>query len=139
MADSAAPANIDTRSGSEPGVTRFLGVSPLIPARNVEEAIAFYREAFGFELRYRDGEPAGFAIVGCDGATLHLFSSQDRHLAEWTSLRIEVNGIDALYARCGTAGCVHPNGTLGETPWRTREFSIIDPSGVCIALVERGT
>jgi len=33
---------------------------------------------------------------------------------------------------------VHPNGELGERPWGTREFSIVDPSGVCIALVERG-
>ncbi|CAH0243260.1 Bleomycin resistance protein [Massilia sp. Bi118] len=116
---------------------RFLAVSPLIPARDVEEGIAFYQRAFGFELLYRDAEPAQFAIVGSEGAKLHLFASQDKHLADWTSLRIEVDGIDALYARCGEVGCVHPNGVLGSKPWGTREFSIIDPSGVCIALVER--
>jgi hypothetical protein len=26
---------------------------------------------------------------------------------------------------------------LGTRPWGTREFSIIDPSGVCIAFVEQ--
>ncbi|QJE00470.1 VOC family protein [Massilia forsythiae] len=124
-------------AGAMAGSTRFLGVSPSIPARDVEEAIAFYRDALGFGLRYRDAEPAGFAIVGCEGAELHLFASQDRHLAEWTSLRIGVAGIDALHARCVAAGCVHPNGQLGERPWGTREFSIVDPSGVCIALVQR--
>jgi hypothetical protein len=36
------------------------------------------------------------------------------------------------------AGCTHPNGALGTQPWGTREFSIIDPSGVCIAFVEQG-
>jgi uncharacterized glyoxalase superfamily protein PhnB len=118
--------------------TCFLSVSPLIPACDVEEAIRFYRDALGFELDYRDAEPAQFAIVGSGGARLHLFASQDKHLADWTSLRIEVNGIDALYARCGEAGCVHPNGLLGSRPWGTREFSIIDPSGVCIAFVEQG-
>lgn len=116
---------------------RFLSVSPLIPARDVEEAIRFYRNALGFELDYRDAEPAQFAIVGSEGATLHLFASQDKHLADWTSLRIGVEGIDALYARCGEAGCVHPNGPLGSRPWGTREFSIVDPSGVCIAFVEQ--
>ena len=117
--------------------TRFLSVTPAIPARDVEEGIAFYARALGFELFYRDAEPAKFAIVGCGGARLHLFASQDKHLADWTSLRIEVEGIDALYARCGEAGCVHPNGLLGSRPWGTREFSVIDPSGVCIALVEQ--
>jgi uncharacterized glyoxalase superfamily protein PhnB len=115
---------------------RFLAVSPLISARDVEEAIAFYRISLGFELDYRDAEPAQFAIVGRDGARLHLFASQDKHLADWTSLRIEVDGIEALYERCQEAGCVHPNGLLGERPWGTREFSVLDPSGVCIAFVQ---
>jgi predicted enzyme related to lactoylglutathione lyase len=83
-----------------PNPTRFLSVSPLIPARDVEEGIAFYQRAFGFELFYRDAEPAAFAIVGSDSARLHLFASQDKHLADWTSLRIEVDGIDALHGRC---------------------------------------
>jgi uncharacterized glyoxalase superfamily protein PhnB len=120
-----------------PSATRFLSVSPLIPARDVEEGIAFYQRALGFELFYRDAEPAQFAIVGTEGAKLHLFVSQDKHLADWTSLRIEVDGIDALYARCGEAGCVHPNGPLEVRPWGTREFSVVDPSGVCIAFVEQ--
>ena len=120
-----------------PTSSRFLGVSPLIPARDVEEGIAFYERAFGFSLLYRDADPAQFAIVGSDGAKLHLFASQDKHLADWTSLRIEVDGIDALHTRCQEAGCVHPNGPLGSRPWGTREFSIIDPSGVCVALVEQ--
>lgn len=120
-----------------PSSTRFLSVSPLIPARDVEEGIAFYQRALGFELFYRDAEPAQFAIVGSEGAKLHLFASQDKHLADWTSLRIEIDGIDALYARCGEAGCVHPNGLLEVKPWGTREFSIVDPSGVCIAFVQQ--
>lgn len=117
--------------------TRFLRVSPLIPARDVEEAIRFYRDAFGFELDYRDAEPAQFAIVGRDSAWLNLFFNEDKYLADQTSLRIVVDGVDALYERCQAAGCVHPNGALGTRPWGTREFSIIDPSGVCIALVEQ--
>jgi uncharacterized glyoxalase superfamily protein PhnB len=117
--------------------TNFLNVAPLIPARDVEEGIAFYRNALGFELTCRDADPAQFAIVGRDGVKLHLFANQDKHLADWTSLRIEVEQIDTLYGRCQENGCVHPNGSLGSRPWGTREFSIIDPSGVCIAFVEQ--
>lgn len=117
--------------------TRFLRVSPMIPARDVDVAIRFYRDALGFELDYRDAEPAQFAIVGRDSAWLNLFFNEDKYLAEQTSLRIVVDGVDALYARCQAAGCVHPNGLLGARPWGTREVSIIDPSGVCLAFVEQ--
>ena len=117
--------------------TNFLNVSPLIPARDVEKSIAFYQNALGFDLTYRDADPAQFAIVGRDGVKLHLFANQDKHLADWTSLRIEIEGIDPLYRRCQENGCVHPNGSLGLRPWGTREFSIIDPSGVCIEFVEQ--
>ena len=74
----------------------FLNVSPLIPARDVEECIVLYRSALGFELAWRDAKPAQFAIVGRDGVKLQLFANQDRHLADWTSLRIEVERIDTL-------------------------------------------
>jgi uncharacterized glyoxalase superfamily protein PhnB len=119
--------------------TNFSNVSPLIPARDVEEGIAFYRNALGFELTYRDADPAQFAILGRKGVKLHLFDNQDKHLADRTSLRIVVERIDTLYGRCQENGCVHPNGLLGSRPWGTREFSIIDPSGVCIAFVEQAT
>jgi uncharacterized glyoxalase superfamily protein PhnB len=119
--------------------TKVLNVSPLIPARDLKEGIAFYRNALGFELAYRDAEPAKFAIVGRDGVKLHLFANQDKHLADWTSLRNEVERIDTLNERCQEYGCVHPNGCLGSRPWGTREFSIIDPSGICIAFVEQAS
>lgn len=119
--------------------TNFLNVSLLVPARDVEEGIAFYRNALGFELTYRDADPAQFAILGRNGVKLHLFNNQDKHLANLTSLRIAVERIDALYGRCQKNGCVHPNGLLGSRLWGTREFSIIDPSGVCIAFVEQAT
>ncbi|MFS0757523.1 VOC family protein [Noviherbaspirillum sp. 1P10PC] len=97
--------------------TNFWNVSPLIPARDVEEGIAFYRNALGFELTYRDADPAQFAILGCNGVRLHLFDNQDKNLADWTSLRIVVERIDTLYRRCQENGCVHPNGLLGSRPW----------------------
>lgn len=117
--------------------THFLSVSSLIPARDVEESIVFYRNALGFELTYRDAEPAQFAILYRNGVKLHLFDNQDKHLAAETSLRLVVEQIDTFYERCQKNGCVHPNGLLGSRPWGPREFSIVDPSDVCIAFVEQ--
>ena len=119
--------------------TNFSNVSSLIPARDVEEGIAFYRNALGFELTYRDADPAQFAILRRNNVKLHLFDNQDKDLADWTSLRIAVQRIDTLYGCCQENGCVHPNGLLGSRSYGTREFSIIDPSGVCITFVEQAT
>lgn len=114
----------------------FLNVIPLIPARDVEEAIAFYRDRIGFELVFRDAEPANYAGIRCGAVSLHLYANADPYLAKNASLRILVDDVDALYADCRTAGCVHPNGALATRPWGSREFSILDPSGVCIAMVQ---
>lgn len=112
--------------------SRFYGVTPLVPASDLETAIAFYRDTLGFELRYRDAEPATFAIVGRDDAVLNLIHSDDRQLAEWTSLRIKVDDIDGLYQQYRAQDIIHPNGSLADKPWGQREFAVIDPSGVCI-------
>lgn len=116
--------------------TDFLNVSPLIATRDIEEGIAFYRTALGFDLIHRGADPAQFAIVGRAGVRLHLFADLEEHRAAWTSLEIEVEGIDALYRRCQEKGCVDSNGSLALRSWGCREFSITDPSGVCITFAE---
>jgi uncharacterized glyoxalase superfamily protein PhnB len=117
---------------------RLLNVVPLIPARDIEESIAFYRDRIGFELVFRDAEPANYAGIRRDEVSLHLYANGDRYLAENASLRIAVDDVDALYADCRAAGCVHPNGALATRPWGSREFSVLDPAGVCIAFVQAG-
>jgi uncharacterized glyoxalase superfamily protein PhnB len=123
---------------SSPMSAHLLNVIPLLPARDVEEAIAFYRDRIGFELVFRDAEPARYAGIRRDAVTLHLYFNEDRYLAENTGLRIAVDDVDGLYAQCQAAGCVHPNGTLEMKPWGSREFSVLDPSGVCIAFLQAG-
>jgi uncharacterized glyoxalase superfamily protein PhnB len=115
---------------------RLLNVTPLIPARDIEASIAFYRDRIGFDLEFRDAEPTNYAGIRRDGVSLHLYANADRYLAENASLRIMVDDVDALYADCQAAGCVHPNGALATKPWGSREFSILDPAGVCIAFVQ---
>jgi uncharacterized glyoxalase superfamily protein PhnB len=52
-------------------------------------------------------------------------------------VRIAVKGIEALYAEYqARGGKVHPNGSLQTKPWGTKEFSTIDPNGVCVTIQE---
>jgi catechol 2,3-dioxygenase-like lactoylglutathione lyase family enzyme len=110
----------------------FGGITPLIPASDVQAAIAFYTEKLGFTEMWRAGEPVTEAGVLRDAASVIFFECKDRAIAEMTSFRIRVLGIEAFYEQCTAAGVVHPNGALTVKPWGTNEFAILDPSGVCI-------
>jgi catechol 2,3-dioxygenase-like lactoylglutathione lyase family enzyme len=108
----------------------------LIPARDVEEAINFYRNSLGFELDYRDAMPGQFAVVGRDGAAA-IVCQPGQALGRVDQLADRGRRDRCLYARYRKVGWVHPNGALGEQLWGTREFSLLDSSGVCIALVQK--
>jgi uncharacterized glyoxalase superfamily protein PhnB len=115
----------------------FGAITPVVPAADMERSLRFYVETLGFEERFRSGAPLDYAGVVRDLATLHLFSCTEPKIAEWTAFRIGVDDLDALYARCVAAGIVHPNGAIGERPWGSRDFSVIDPAGVCITFWQR--
>ncbi len=107
-------------------------VVAVLPAADIQAAITFYTE-LGFTATFTVGDYAG---VVRDGVELHLFGCTEKHIAEWTSCRIAVGGIESLYDDYAAKKVVHPNGTLTVKPWGTKEFAILDPSGVCITFFE---
>lgn len=113
-------------------------ISPIIPAGdNLEKAIAFY-EQLGFTTTYREGNPVTMAIVRRDSAEIFLQKNDDKHLAEWTTFRIQVEQIEQLYQefQAKDGGIIHPNGKLQMKPWGAKEFAILDLAGVCITFYE---
>lgn len=114
-------------------------ISPFIPAgQDVEKAIAFYEQQLGFTTVYREGAPVTMAIVKRDSAQIVLQQNDDKHLAEWTTFRIQVEQIEQLYQEFQAKGgtMIHPNGKLQTKPWGTKEFAVIDLAGVCITFYE---
>jgi catechol 2,3-dioxygenase-like lactoylglutathione lyase family enzyme len=128
--------------------------TPVLQARQVARSVEFFRSHLGFEVGYTEGD--GFAILERDAATVHLSAAPDetwRERTDWSrpvvsgaesflagtgSCRIEVEeGIDDLYASCVEAGIVHPNGTLNDTWWGTREFAVLDPDGNLVTLWQK--
>lgn len=110
--------------------TVFRGLTPLSPSKDVEKAIKFYVDKLGF----RDNGHGG--VIRGDVEIL-FYQTDDQKLADWTSLRIHVNGVEELYEDYQKAGVIHTNGTLAMKPWGNLEFSIIDQDGVCITFFER--
>jgi catechol 2,3-dioxygenase-like lactoylglutathione lyase family enzyme len=111
----------------------------MIPAgQDVAAAIAFYEEQLGFRTLYTEGNPITLAIVRRDTAELFLYQNDDPHLAEWTSFRIQVEGIEQLYEEFQSKGgaMLDPSGELQVQPWGAKEFAILDLAGVCITFYE---
>jgi catechol 2,3-dioxygenase-like lactoylglutathione lyase family enzyme len=112
-------------------------LSPLIPAgSDVDATIAFYEQQLGFTTVHKEGEPTEMAIVKRDTVEIFLFQNDDRHVAEQTAFRIHVEHVEALYAEYQAQGVIHPNGKLDAKPWGTKEFGVLDPTGVCITFYE---
>ena len=93
---------------------------PALPARDVPASTAFYVDRLGFTVAHTDGH---FSVLERDDARIHLWEAADTSwrartdlaakpvvsgaesfLAGTASCRIEVTGIDELYAEMAAAG-----------------------------------
>jgi catechol 2,3-dioxygenase-like lactoylglutathione lyase family enzyme len=93
---------------------------PVLPARDVETSVDFWRDELGFNEVFRADE---YGIVERDGTAVHFFPS----------CRLGVDDIDSYYEEYRE----HVYAELEEKPWGTREFAVLDPTRNLIWLVER--
>jgi catechol 2,3-dioxygenase-like lactoylglutathione lyase family enzyme len=128
-------------------VNRLDQAIPALPVRKVAEAVDFYRDRFGFEVRHHDG---GFAVLVRDEAVVHLWEAGDdswrerpagespvcsgaeSFIAGTASCRIRVQGsVDELYDELRLSDVLHRVSKDGvtETDFGTREFATLDQDG----------
>jgi len=110
---------------------RFSSFSPVFPVRDLRRALVHYA-SLGFEVEpYADGDGYGFAER--DEVSLHL-SLDEGHRPEADHQHVGtaylyVEDADALYdewARPGVGGLTR---RVGDTPYKLREGSHVDPDG----------
>jgi uncharacterized glyoxalase superfamily protein PhnB len=114
---------------------------PVLPAAETTESLNWWIEICGFKETFRDTTPPNYAGIHRGEAHLHIAGMSDKELArkigDQTMVRIVVQGLEAMYAEFQkNGGTVHPNGALQGKPWGTKEFSAIDPNGVCVTFQE---
>ena len=109
--------------------SNLLGAIPVLPVRDIEESISFYRDRLGFASSFKYGPYAG---VTREAIEIHL-SVED---AAAVTCRVGVRGVDALYLEMQTQDVIHPDEPLASTPWGMRQFSVLDPSGNRITFAE---
>ncbi|MCA8937454.1 MAG: VOC family protein [Planctomycetes bacterium] len=110
---------------------------PVLPVEDMSATLSFYKDKLGFSEQFRDNNDApGYVGLKRDDVELHLTNVGNglaRTVAEQTMVRFEVKDVDALYGEYEKHdGVIHPNGKLNSKPWGTREFGVLDPSGVCL-------
>ena len=108
-------------------------IHPVLPVKNVNEAIDYYTHKLGFQLSFKDeGDDPKYGGVQRDGIEIHL---QWHDPKEWDFkidrplLRIYVNHIENLFNDFKTKGVFHNNTALKDTDWNTREFGFYDLFG----------
>ena len=79
------------------------------------------------------------AILIRDDIALHFTKCPDRRLVEWSSFRVQVVDVDALYNEFIAQSVVHPKGHLRDTDYGTCEFGIVDQDGVLLTFFEDRT
>jgi hypothetical protein len=128
---------------------------PALPVKRIATAVEFYHERMGFAAGYTD---ESFGIVTRDGVEIHLWAAADdtwsqrpeamssrpvvsgaeSFLAGTVSCRIEVGGIDELYAEFKRSDVLYGSDTVVEgTAWGTREFPALDLERNLLTFFER--
>jgi catechol 2,3-dioxygenase-like lactoylglutathione lyase family enzyme len=110
----------------------FGSPTPLLRSFDETRAKAFYLDFLGFDLlfehRFEDGLPL-FMAVGKGGCELHI-SEHYGDATPGSAIRIPVDDVSAYMAalRAKNFGNARP-GEPQETPWGSREITILDPAG----------
>src|SRR4051812_9272873 len=111
----------------------FNKLTPMLPAgKDMKAAVDFYEQQLGFMEIYK-ADDFGMVILRRGAVDIIIQNVDDPHTASQTSLRIQIDGVDALYEEY-QAQSIPPFqqgegaglGTLKATPWGTREFAVRD-------------
>lgn len=114
---------------------QFRAVHPILPAPNVEEALRYYMDKLGFQLAFRDpSDPDNYVGIRRDAVELHIQwqSAEGMRLSGGMQLRFYVENPGELFDEFREQGVLHPNSSLKETPWGTREFAFYDLNNVAL-------
>jgi uncharacterized glyoxalase superfamily protein PhnB len=111
-------------------------IAPEFFVPDVDAAVAFYQETFGYTLLRKEGEPATFAIGHINGAAI-MFMSDRWYTGSRAELdgrgsgldiRVMVPDVDEYYARAQAAG-LQVMHSLADREYGLRDFIVRDPNG----------
>jgi len=105
---------------------QFIQGSPVLHVPDVRALAGYFRDVLGFRWDFGD---ENYAVVWRDNSAVHLMKGSGEpagvHLFQW------IRDVDAYHAEVVPRGAritVPP----GNTPYGTREFTVVAPSGLAV-------
>ena len=114
--------------------TQFISATPALASLDIERSVEFFCSNLGFSKVFC--EQGAYGIVSRGPVHIHFWACTDRNIAENTSCRVRVQGVEGMFSTCSDFGIVHPNAPLQTKPWGTKEFAVLDPDGNLITFAE---
>ena len=97
---------------------------PVLASLDLNETVTFYTERLGFAKQLQIDN---YLIVSRDGAEIHFWRCNERHIAENTSCYVRVADTQVLFDEFKSRGLsVQPPEVR---PWGMKELYVIDPHG----------
>lgn len=97
--------------------------TPILRVADLDASLAYYADALGFTLAWRDGD---FAQVERGDAVLMMCEGDQGHAGTW--VYVGVSDADALYREIQGRGAVVRHAPANY-PWGARELHVSDPDG----------
>ena len=114
---------------------RFGRTAPGIPVRDIEQALAFYRDALGMTVTFTNGDPVGFVILERDAAELHLTLVPTHRAGTHNVAHLMVSDAAAVHDRLVKHGARIVKG-LRDHDFGLRAFVAADPDGNRLDIAE---
>ena len=112
------------------GNLKTVELKAFVPAKDYELSKRFYLDV-GFEMK-SDGD--GLAYFCCGSSSFLLQRFYVKEFAENMMLHLLVEDVDAWWAKLNEADVAGKYGVkmseVQTQPWRMRDFTLFDPSGV---------
>jgi catechol 2,3-dioxygenase-like lactoylglutathione lyase family enzyme len=114
---------------------------PTLPARDLEETIAFYGQ-FGFKAVFRHPDPEGYVILRRGALELHFFRWPELNPeSTYAGVYIRVSDVEKLYQEIAAARLpargIPSLGGIEKKWYKMREFSLVDPNGNLLRVGEQ--
>jgi predicted enzyme related to lactoylglutathione lyase len=114
----------------------LLRIRTNLEVRDVGRSVVFYQRALGLEPVVTMGEPATFAILAADDASMAIAEAEQPAVAKIAACYVDVADVEAAHARCRDAGA-EITAAVTTHPWGMRDFVFRDPDGHQIAVGQR--
>jgi hypothetical protein len=117
---------------------KFTKLIPNIFYSDISVGLQLFVNCLQFEIAYNDLKAEDpFCIVKKDNLAIHLLQNHEFAMRDRPEIRIETDDIEEAYETIFKSypNLLHPNlNKVTERPWKTKEFAMLDESGVCVVI-----